>query len=198
MSLLPRSIPFATLVAVIMLVAACGQGQPGSPGTGPQDGSSGAASVAPTTDFPVGRAVTDDTRLCDLLGPGDFELAGVPGAGIPEVATDGPGSAHCVYAGESGATGGIELDAFVDEDPEAVYETIRAESPEALAALSVPGAQRAEGWEGVAGDVAGFARILVRSGNLVFAISAPGGRGMDAKLADLAALVVARGSTLAG
>lgn len=198
MSLLPRSIPFAALVAVILLVAACGQGQPGSPGTGPEDRPSGAASVAPTTDFPVGRAVTDDTRLCDLLGPGDFELAGVPGAGIPEVAMDGPGSAHCVYAGESGATGGIELDAFVDEDPEAVYETIRAESPEALAALSVPGAQRAEGWEGVAGDVAGFARILVRSGNLVFAISAPGGRGMDAKLADLAALVVARGSTLAG
>ena len=186
------------LAIAALAAAACSQTPTQSAGPTAGDASPGAASVEPTTDFPVGGAVTDATRLCDLLGPGDFELAGVAGAGIPEVATDGPGSAYCVYAGESGATGGIELDAFVDEDPQAVYDTIRGESSEALAAMTVPGADQAEGWEGVEGDAGRFARIVVRSGNLVFAISAPGGEGMDARLAALATLVVARGSALAG
>jgi hypothetical protein len=197
MRFLSRPRRVMTLVAIAALVAACGQGGSGPQGMTPGDAASNPASAAPTTDFPIGRAVTDPTRLCDLLGPGDFEIAGVAGAGIPEVTSDGPGSAYCVYAGDSGATGGIELDAFVDEDPEALYETIRAEGAEALAALTVPGAEQAEGWEGVAGDPARFARILVRSGKLVFAIAAPGGDGMDAKLAALAALVVSRGSALA-
>ena len=190
----PRPIPIVMLLVVVL--AACSAGP--TPSVAPtSDAASASPAAAPTTDQPVGGAVTDDTRLCDLLGPGDFEVAGVAGAGLPEMTTDGPGSAYCVYAGESGGTGGIELDAFIDDDPQAVYDTIRNEGSEALRAITVAGAEQAEGWEGVEGDVASFARILVRSGDLVFAISAPGGEGMDARLAALAALVVARGSALA-
>lgn len=191
----------AARTVLILLVAWCAACTGG--GAAVRSPSSGALageepSAAATTNLPVGRAVSDDTRMCDLLGPGDFEVAGIPGAGLPEATTDGPGTAYCVYAGESGAAGGIELDAFVDEDPARLYDVIRNEGSVALESHEIPGADRAEGWEGVAGEPASFARMLVRTGNLVFAMSAPGGPGMDERLAELAALVVTRGSALAG
>ena len=63
------------------------------------------------------------TDLCELLRPEDFATAGVDGAGEPEATTDGTGSSYCVYAGESGATGGIELDVFPSADEASAKET---------------------------------------------------------------------------
>jgi hypothetical protein len=147
--------------------------------------------------IPSGAPVTDLTKLCDLLGPADFTAAGIPGAGTPTVSSDGPGSAYCVYAGTSGATGGIELDVFVGDDAEETYQTVLDESP-ATDPLTIPGVDAAEVADGTAGQADGFATIIVRKGNLVFAMSAPGGPGVSAKLAALAAVVVARGSGLIG
>ena len=140
--------------------------------------------------------MTDLTKLCDLLGPGDFAAAGIPGAGTPTVNSDGPGSAYCVYAGQSGATGGLELDVFVDaEGAEDTFDTIIGESGSTMDAISIPGAGVDEA---VATDGGDYAAIAVRRGALVFTISGPAGAGMSAKLAALAATVLARGAGLAG
>ena len=172
-----------------------------SPAASPTPGASArpSGSAEPSTDQPLGGPVTDDTQLCDLLGPGDFDLVGIDGAGLPEFGTDGPGSAYCVYAGESAGTGGIEFDVFVDSDPGGVYSTIlEAGGGAELARIEVPGADRAEGWDGVAGTPEQFGRIVARSGRLVFTIGAPGGPGTLARLTDLAATVIERGAALRG
>src|SRR3990172_2468754 len=108
-------------LAIGAIVASCG----GTTGTA----SAGAASPAGVaTTPPVGGLATID---CGLLAPADFAANGVDGAGTP---TDNPdGTSHyCVYAGSSGATGGIEFDVFPHEDvasAEATYATATGEGP---------------------------------------------------------------------
>lgn len=142
--------------------------------------------------------MTDPSKLCDLLGAGDFDPAGITGAGAVSVNSDGPGSAYCVFAGTSAATGGIELDAFIDDDPASVYATIAAEGASDLSPIDIEGADVAGGWDGTDGTADEFGRIVVRAGKLVFTIGAPGGDGVAAQLASLADLVVQRGSALTG
>ena len=142
--------------------------------------------------------MTDPARLCDLLGPGDFDAVGIEGAGVATVNTDGPGSAYCVFAGTSAGTGGIEFDAFIDDDPESVYATIAAEGAPELSGIDVEGADVAEGWDGTDGTADQFGRIIVRAGKLVFTIGVPGGDGVAAQLASLADLVVGRAAALTG
>jgi hypothetical protein len=184
----------AGAVLLLPLLAACGGGP--SP-TGPAGGTQPPAGGGGATGGPV----TDASRLCDLLGPGDFAAAGIAGAGAPTVNSDGPGSAYCVFAGTSTATGGIEFDAFVEAnatDAAATFETIVTESGVDLQEIAVPGADEALGYDGVAGEAEDFAAVVVRKGNLVFTVGAPGGEGMATKLAALATLVLARGAALAG
>ena len=56
-------------------------------------------------------------KLAALLGPDDFTAVGVVGAGMPTVNGES-GSAYVVYAGNSSAGGGIEVDVFVLDTPE--------------------------------------------------------------------------------
>ena len=142
--------------------------------------------------------MTDLTNLCALLGPGDFAAAGISGAGSPTENSDGPGSAYCIFAGQSGATGGLELDVFVDAASAAdTFDTIVSESGTTMNPITVAGVVD----EAVATDgdsTSGYAAIAVRSGALVFSISGPAGAGMSAKLAALAGVVLARGAGLIG
>lgn len=177
-------------IAAAVMFAAC------APGTSTENPPGGAPTDTPAQ--PTGGTVTDDTRLCDLLGPGDFDAAGITGAGTQTVNSDGPGSAYCVYAGTSAATGGIEFDVFIDDDPASVYTTIVGEDAAELTAIDVEGADVAEGWDGTSGQADSFGRIIVRAGKLVFTIAAPGGDGVAAQLATLADLVVERGAGLTG
>src|SRR6185503_8720137 len=132
------------------------------------------------------------TALCDLLGPGDFDAVGIPGAKAPTKNSDGPGSAYCVYSGTSGATGGIEFDVFVDEDAEGTFDVIEEEASGTLTPLPIPGVDEAVGTDGTAGQAGAYATVIVRKGNLVFTIAAPGGVGMTAKLTALVGVVLAR------
>jgi hypothetical protein len=189
------SLPRRGLAAIIALVVLAGSVActPGSSTAAPDGG--------PPTDAPAqptGGAVTDPAKLCDLLGPGDFDAAGITGAGDATVNSDGPGSAFCVFAGASAATGGIEFDAFIDDDPASVYATITAEDAAELSAIDVEGADVAEGWDGTDGTADQFGRIIVRAGKLVFTIGVPGGDGVAAQLASLADLVVGRAAALTG
>ena len=141
--------------------------------------------------------MTDITKLCDLLGPGDFAAVGIDGASAPTVNSDGPGSAYCLYTGASGAQGGVEFDVFVDDDAAGTYETILGEIS-SVAPLELPGVDEAAGGDGIAGQADQPATVVVRKGKLVFTIAAPGGPNNLLLLETLAALVLARGAALAG
>ena len=114
--------------------------------------------------------------------------------GQPTSFADGPGSAYCVYAGESGATGGIEFDAFLDDsvtDAEATFETSVDEAgPMADAEpVTLPGADEAV----IDTDIDGtFSSIVVRAGRFTFVIALPTGDDAELELTTLAGIVLAR------
>lgn len=182
----PRSRRLATAV-LTLTIAAC------SGGGGATSGPTGGAGTALPGGEATGGPVTDLTAMCDLLGPGDFAAVGIAGAGEPRSNSDGPGSAYCVYAGQSAATGGIEFDVFVDADAEGVFDVILDDTTAELTAVPIPGVDEAVGTDGVAGTPEAYGTVVVRKGPLVFTIAAPGGPGTSLKLATLAGLVVARG-----
>jgi hypothetical protein len=63
--------------------------------------------------LPSGALPTPE-QLATLLGPDDFAAVGIEGAGPPSYDPNGDlGSVYAVYAGLSGAAGGLEVDVFV-------------------------------------------------------------------------------------
>ena len=125
---------------------------------------------------------------CSLLSAGDFTAAGITGAAAPSDNPDGT-SHYCVYAGKSGATGGIEFDVFLDDsvaNAQATYQTVIGEGPPGQ---PVAGAAFDES-SYAAADKAGF--LAVRKGPLVLALSAPDGPATAAALVGLANLVIQR------
>jgi hypothetical protein len=146
--------------------------------------------VSTATGLPVARG----GNLCSLLGAGDFAAAGISGAVAPTINTDENGGHYCVYSGTSGATGGIEFDAFTG-DPVGTYQTIAGETGTLteLASGDLAGADQA----GVnLNSTGGMAAIVVRSGQLTFNMSFPTNPQARSQLIALAALVLQRGSAL--
>jgi len=143
---------------------------------------------------PTGVPVSATADLCSLLAPGDFTAAGVTGTAAPTINTDEAGGHYCVYAGKSGATGGVELDAFVG-DPVATYQTIEDETGTLtdVSSTDLPGADQAGVNLNAPG---GAAAIVVRSGQLSFDIWLPAGPAARSQLIALSALVLQRGSAL--
>ena len=133
--------------------------------------------------------------LSKILLPEDFAAVGLSGAGAPDVNSDEPGCAYLVYAGNSGATGGIEFDVFFSDDPEAVFATVTAESQHArpVSCAQEVGADDALLETGRNNGRGGkWAGIDVKKGRLVFAISLPDSPQAESQLIALAKLVLAR------
>ena len=144
----------------------------------------------------TGGPVARGGNLCSLLGPGDFTAAGVSGAGAPTDSPDGTGGHYCVYTGVSGATGGIEFDAFIG-DPVGTYRTIASDTGmgtlTSVSTTDLPGADQA----GMTLDGTGhMAAIVVRKGQLIFDMSFPTNPNARAQLFALVSLVLQRGTAL--
>jgi hypothetical protein len=182
------------VVALAGAVVACGGGSTTTTAPG---GATTAPGTAATGGLATGGPVTDIAKLCDLLGPGDFEAVGITGTGTPTVNSDGPGSASCLYTGATGANGGVEFDVFFGEGAQETYATILGEIS-SVAPLELPGVDEAAGGDGIAGEPDQPASIVVRKGDLVFTIAAPGGPNNSVMLETLAALVLARAGGLGG
>jgi hypothetical protein len=130
---------------------------------------------------------------CSLLTAADFAAAGVEGAGAPTDNADETGH-YCVYAGTSGATGGIEFDVFPHDDVASATETFETATAEApRGARPAVGAAFDASSFAIDGDVA---YLTVRQGKLVFALSVPQMYG-EAALVTLATLVVGRAGNAA-
>jgi hypothetical protein len=132
---------------------------------------------------------------CGLLTAADFATAGLDGAGTPSDNPDGTGGHYCVYAGTSGATGGIEFDVFASEDVATAQETYRTVIGEGPAGVPAPGAQFSASSFAIDGEVA---YLAVRQGRLVIALSVPNDINVDVGLASLATLAVQRAGDAAG
>jgi hypothetical protein len=200
-----RNLAAALLLAAI--VGACGSGgataeptagqtanavtsiNPGGPTAAPTAGDSGANAA-------LGGAVAKGGDYCGLVGPGDFAAAGISGAAAPIENYDDSGNYYCVYAGDSGATGGIEFDAFVG-DPVATYQAMAAGAGilTADATGELPGADKAGT---IMNGPGGMAGIAVCKGQFCFDIDVPTTAGARAQLLAIAKLVLQRGSGLAG
>jgi len=135
---------------------------------------------------------------CHLLTPADLTAAGV--ANVGELSTNEyDNSFYCVYAGKSAATGGIELDAFIIDDPTTLDENYSYVDPGADAedvTASVPGADKARVGSLSSGGP-DFGTIAVQSGNLVFGLSIPPVGDWKGQLTSLATLILARAAAVA-
>ena len=181
----PAALRVVAAAALAGLLAACG-------GTA-SDGDASIAPTEPPVESPSGGVATD---LCELLRPEDFAAAGVDGAGEPEATTDGTGSSYCVYAGESGATGGIELDVFPNPDEASAKETFATATGEGPAGKPASTGSFSESSFAIDGEVA---YLTVRQGLLVLSLAAPNDMNTETGLAMLAQLAIERaGSDLTG
>ena len=184
----------ARMLAPRLLVAAALAGLLGACG-GTATAGGGEASTTPS-ESPVASSSAVPTDRCELLRPDDFATAGIDGAGEPEATTDGTGSSYCVYAGESGATGGIELDVFPSQDEASAKETYATATGEGPAGQPVPTGGFSDSSFAIDGEVA---YLTVRQGLLVLSLAAPNDMNTEAGLVMLAQLAVQRaGSALTG
>ena len=138
----------------------------------------------------VGRL--DPDALCALLRAEDFGRFGYATGAQPDVSSDGPGSAYCVYAN------GLGMDVFVDESIEDAEETYRTIIENARfdggSAAELPGADKVTIDTELGGDAAG---IVVRQGRVNFTIALPSGEAAEAQLLALAAIVMQRAGVFA-
>lgn len=138
-------------------------------------------------------AASSNAIDCGLLTLADFATHGVDGAEAP---TDNPdGTSHyCVYAGTSGATGGIEFDVFPHADVASATETYDTVIGEGASGAPPTGASFAASSFAISGDTA---YLAVRQGKLVFALAVPNDSNTEAGLVALAKLVVQRAGNAA-
>ncbi len=134
--------------------------------------------------------------MCEVLTAADLEAHGL----APERTTpstdvqDNGASAYCVYAGMSGAMGGIELDVFfpAGPDPKQTEATANADISGKLEAAGLTGADDSQIGLGVRSGGPPFSTITVRRRDLVFALSIPPGPKAREQLLALAHLVLLR------
>ncbi len=195
-------------LAIAAVAASCGGGTYVVNPSSAVQNLSPLASGAPTFSAvpgaaPVGVVVTDPANIAQLLGPGDFMAVGIAGAAKPTVNSAEPGSAYIVFAGKSGATGGIEFDVFVgnnETDAAGIFDDASADltEPDDAAKTALFGYDELKLTTGLPVDGGGnWAGIAFRKGKLVFTISIPDSAQAHDQLIALAKLVIARGSALA-
>jgi len=183
-------LPFAALMALSLY--ACGDGsqanQPGGPAAA--TGVPAVLAVPTITSAPAPQG----GELCQLLTAGDFASVGLTDAADPTITSDDPNSAKCLYAGDSGTTGGLELDVYVHDDATAARETFKTVSGQIPSGRpqNPVGADGALTNDKVADT---YGATAVRVGRLVFIVLVPTSADTHDQLSDLVHLVLDRTKT---
>lgn len=142
---------------------------------------------------PAGSGASSSAQqLCALLTANDWAAVQLSQAAAqPVINSDSPTDAYCVYSGASGATGGLEFDAFIDDtaqDAQATYNTVAGEMPGGQP-VTLPGTDAALINPNADGT---YGAIVVRNGRFTYTISLPTSNAAQTQLETLAALVVTR------
>lgn len=191
------------LTGLALLLAGCGgsDASSASPAASTVPSASAEPDAASASAAPAARPAVPSTQdLCALAGPGDFTAAAVQVSGAPSSRSGGPGSAYCVYAGRSGATGGVEFDAFVDADATTAattYATVTAgrgsaDDPMLAGELGVDEARLVPATQ----TDPEYAFLAARAGRFSFMIAVPVSREADQQLKAIAGLVLLRAGGL--
>ena len=179
-------------IAMPLVLAACGgktaTPTPAAPTTPP-------GPIASGPSFVPGQ-LPSAQLLCQILTADDFAsmnfvngLAPHP----PNVVSDEPGGAYCVYAGNSGASGGFEFDAFVGSSVADATDTVNTmlEGIGNHVTTPVANCQVCEINANVDGT---FGAIVGRNGRFSFSIFGPADNQI--RLETLAALILERSRAL--
>jgi hypothetical protein len=207
----------AVLIGGLALVlGGCGTGAKTTPATAsnvistagatlPASATSPVATTAAGSQPPAGTATSSGLHvalagkdLCDYLTPADFRAAGVTGASKPSENNTAE-EFYCVYDGDSSATGGIELDAFVYndlDDQDIGYDSLLPADDQQDVTAQVPKAEAAVVGTASSGGPR-FAAIAVRAGNLIYGIGIPPTDNYQAELVELANDFMSRVEALA-
>lgn len=182
-------LPLAALMALSLY--ACGGGPEAN-----QPGDSGGAGFVPAGAVPTitSAPAPEGAALCELLTASDFASAGLTDAADPTITSTDAASATCVYAGESGTTGGLELDVYVEDDTtasRATFKTVADGIPNGRPQNPV----RADG--ALTNDKIDdtYGATVVRVGRLVFIVYVPATDDTHDQLSELVHLVVDRTKT---
>ncbi len=145
------------------------------------------------TVTPASRAVTAVTaetteRLKNALTVDDLRAVGLqPDLSAPDVNTEPDGrSVYCSFTSASGAMGGIEYDAFLNDDPLACQLTVMGEGTGSYAPADLAGVDDSLISLSAVSGGPPFATIVARRGNLVFTIAIPPGPNARDQLTRLA------------
>lgn len=188
-----------SLLLAVAFVAACGGNnsqQDRTPAPGSTPSPPAVSTQSNTAPASVSAALPSAQELCDLLTSADWGQLNYVTAAQPDVNSDGPGSAYCTYAGESGGEGGLELDSFVGEsvsDAEETFDLISAGSDGGGQTITLPGADEVFIDPSIDGA---FGAIVVRTGRFTYTVSLPAGEQAEAQLLALAGIVLTRSSAL--
>ncbi len=147
----------------------------------------------------IGAAVAPKSgaAMC-VLAPADFQTVGITNAAKPSAnVQDAGASVYCVYAGKSGATGGLELDVFNPAgtnaaDAKETFKTSISEGGSPMKPISIAGADEAQWSPNAVSGGPPFASITVRRGTLVFSLSIPARANAQEQLTKLSLLILSR------
>lgn len=158
------------------------------------------ASVQPQPASPrqVKKSVAESLGLngeavARILTPEDFAAIGIAGAKAPSVNDSERDSFYLVYAGRSGATGGIEFDIFFSNHPDVVFATVLGETGGSGQPVPLESADKAILSIGLPNSRGGKASgIAVLKGSIIFCIAIPDSPQAQAQLLALSRLVLDR------
>ncbi len=144
--------------------------------------------------------------MCSALNTSDFTSVGIQGTTGPRADVIHPTAAYCVYAGNSGMSGGIEFDVYypAGATPAAVKShehTLMMEAggsvgEGAYSTISMPGVDAAHLGTNMRTGKAPFDSLVVRKGNLIIIITIPATAHAPVQLKKLATIALGRFATV--
>lgn len=129
--------------------------------------------------------------LC-VLTPADFKAVGITNAEKAKAnVSDEGASAYCVYAGKSGATGGLELDVFDPAEAD-TWNVAAGETTAKWKTIKLGNAKTAKWAPDATSGGPEFAVLMAQRGSIVFVLGIPAHKDAEQRLVKLGGLVLDR------
>jgi len=186
-----RKVPAAATALIALVLVACGGGGSPTVSRGPATATASRAPASVAAPSAPSGDLTTPEGLCGLLQAADWQQFNYVTAAKPDVSSDGEGTAICTWAN------GLTLEVYTDDsaaDADATFDTVVENVPmDDAQPFYVQGAAQSVFDSDIGDDSAGLA---AQAGRLTVFVSGLSRDTAQVELATLAALVIARGSSL--